>query len=508
MLNRVFFYLFMTIGSTSWAQLVVVKGDAKGYEGKSLCVMAVDNEFSEKRIVLAQCYVTDSGNFQIQFDIKETQRVYIHIQRVEAPLYVQRGNSYDVIFPQCTAADFKRFDNTVISLQFKNLPLNDVNAVVGKFDLDYAAFIRDHFYDFASEEYRGSPEYLKHVGKKRDRVDLYARSSTVDTVGLIPERGFSRLVEQFEDSVLNSPESSSDKIFTDSYKRFSIAELHLLSGMERKIFYERYFISTIPLARNPAYVSCFRLLTRNILIGQKDGVQASIIKAINVDRNLERLADALPGDYGLQSVRLRQLAAINGLRDVYCTKSFDRTSMDLLLEKVSTSDSLVNEVAHATADKLKLGRAGTKIRDFVFTDETQEKWTLSNADGLPLYLLFYASWSPSSLKEILVMERVQSKFKGRIQFVAVCMDDDYRNYRKYLEDNLKLPIKLLYGNAEPFVYEKFNVRAIPHQVMLDAQGVILADFCPAPSDPSFESFMNRSAPAPPSKQGQRTWKDR
>jgi thiol-disulfide isomerase/thioredoxin len=508
MLNRIFLFLWMMMGSTSWAQQVVVRGEAKGYEGKSLSVMAVDNEFSERRIVLAQCYVSDSGNFQIQFDIRETQRVYIHIQRVEAPLYVQRGNAYDVIFPQCTATDFKRFDNTVVSLQFKNLPLNDINAVVGRFNVDFATFIRDHFYDFASEEYRGSPEYLKYVGKKRDKVDLYARFSPVDTVGALSERGFSRLVEQFEDSVLSSSEFSSDIAFTDAYKRFSLAELHLLSGMERMIFYERYFISTVPLYRNPAYVSCFRLFTRNILIGQKEGVQAGIIRAINVDRNLDRLADALPADYGLQSVRLKQLAAINGLKDVYYSKSFDRNSMDLLLEKVSTSDSLVNEVARATALKLKLGKAGTKIQDFVFTDETQEKWTLSNADGLPLYLLFYASWSPSSLKEILVMERVQSKFKGRVQFVAVCMDDDYRNYRKHLEDNLKLPIKLLYGNVEPFIYEKFNVRAIPHQVMLDAQGLILADFCPAPSDPSFESFINRSLPALPSKQGQRTWKDR
>jgi hypothetical protein len=88
------------------------------------------------------------------------------------------------------------------------------------------------------------------------------------------------------------------------------------------------------------------------------------------------------------------------------------------------------------------------------------------------------------------------------------MDDDYRYYRKYLEDNLKLPIKLLYGNAEPMVHEKFNLKAIPHSVILDAKGVVVADVCPLPSDPQFESFISRVATAAaPAKQGPKTWKD-
>ena len=107
-----------------------------------------------------------------------------------------------------------------------------------------------------------------------------------------------------------------------------------------------------------------------------------------------------------------------------------------------------------------------------------------------------------------MLERLQEKFVGRVQFVAVCMDDDYRTYRKYIEEHMKLPIKLLYGNAEPFVHEKFNVKAIPHQVLIDAEQYVVSDTCPAPSDPIFESFPNRIAAAnAPGKQGQKTWRD-
>jgi hypothetical protein len=112
------------------------------------------------------------------------------------------------------------------------------------------------------------------------------------------------------------------------------------------------------------------------------------------------------------------------------------------------------------------------------------------------------------LKEILVLERAKEKFNGRIRFVAVCMDDDYRNYRKYIEEHMKMPIPIVYGNADPFVHEKFNLKAIPHQVMIDSNSRIAADVCPPPTDPQFESFLNRIAlPVNPNSQAPKTWRD-
>lgn len=508
MVNRFFFLLCLFASHVGASQSVRVTGEAKGYEGRKLAVVALQDELSAKRILLAQCDVADNGTFNVSFDVGNTQRVYLHIQRIEAPLYVQPGKTYSIVFPTLSKVDYKRFDNTEVNLQFKDLPEDDINTVIRRFNLDYAEFVSEHFYDFASDEYRGSPEYLKYIGNKKEKVDLYTRSTAVDSLKRDESKGFTRWVVQFEDSVYNSKEPSSDSLFTEAYKRFSIAELHLLSGMNRRLFYERYFMSIQPLERNPAFASCFKLFTRNVLVGQKAPVQTAIIRAINVDRDLVRLSEALSSETYVQSDRLKRLAVILGLKDVYNNKSFDRASIDILLGKVSTGDTLVDALAEATLYQLKRCKQGWPISDFVFTDETQERWSIQNADGLPVYMLFFATWSPASLKEILVLERWQEKFRGRVQFVAICMDDEYRSYRKYLEDNMKLPLKLLYGNAEPFVQEKFNLKAIPHQVMLDTDGVVVADTCPLPSDPMFESFINRISKAEqPVKQGPKTWKD-
>jgi thiol-disulfide isomerase/thioredoxin len=507
MRKRLLLLLFCLVTISSYAR-VVVQGDAPGYEGRKLAVVALHDEFSAKRVILAQCDIRDDGTFRIEFDVQSTQRVYLHIQRVEAPLYVQPESAYNVIFPLVSEKEYRRFDRTEVSLQFRELMPSDVNFIIRKFNADYALFIQEHFYDFATEEYKGSQEYLRHLSVDKSAVDLYARREAVDSTRLKVERGFGKWVSNFSDSIAQADELSLDAEFTNEYKRYALAELHLLSGMNRKLFYESYFMSITPRIHNPAYAGCFKLFSTNVLTGRKAGVQSAIIKAINVDRDLLRLAEALSPETELISDRLKQIAAISGLQDVYNNKSFDQSSIDILLKKVQTGDTIVDAMAAAVLFQVNRCKSGWPVGDFKFTDENQERWTLDNADGLPICMLFFASWSPNSQKEVLVLERWQEKFRGRIQFVAVCMDDDYRNYRKYLEENLKLPLKLLFGNAEPLVQEKFNLKAIPHIIFLDPKGLVLTDTCPLPSDPTFESFANRAAASTqPIKQGPKTWKD-
>jgi thiol-disulfide isomerase/thioredoxin len=507
MLSRFLLAVALLLSVSSFAQNCTIRGQAKGYEGRKLAVVALADEFSEKRLMLAQCDVSDSGTFSIFFDPQVTRRVYLHIQRVEAPIYVEPGKQYEVEFPALDKAEYKRFDNTEVNLRLIGLPDDDVNLRIRKFNADFADFIAQHFYDFATQEYKGSATYLKYLGDKKSKVDLYGPQNGQDSLQQAGASNFGNQVSHFADSVLQHKHAG-DCDFLKDYQRFSLAELYLLSGMNRKQLYESYLMSIVPPLHNPAFASCFKLFTQNLLTGQKANVQSALIKAVNVDRDLVRLGDALSFESELKSSRLKQLASICGLIEVYNNKSFDRSAIDFLLSHADTQDSLVDGIATNMLFQLSKCRIGWNMPEVVFTDEAQDKWYLSDAQGQPVYLLFFATWSPSSLKEILVLERAQEKFKGRIRFVAVCMDDDYRNYRKYIEDHMKMPIPIVYGNADPFVHEKFNLKAIPHQVIIDASSRVAADVCPAPSDAQFESFINRMAAAvSPNSQAPKTWRE-
>jgi thiol-disulfide isomerase/thioredoxin len=289
--------------------------------------------------------------------------------------------------------------------------------------------------------------------------------------------------------------------------KYAIAELYLLSGMKRIAFYESYFMSVALPMQNPAFINCFKVYYQNLLTGRKSDLQSKIIKAVNIDRNLDLLADVFIADSTMQSQRIRRLACLNGLRDVYFNKSFDRGAIDWLLSTSSTGDAMIDRVAQNILAQFKRCAPGELMPSMTLTNETQEKWSVDEYNGIPLYLYFFATWSPSSLKELQILERWQEKFDGRVAFVAVAMDDDYMDFRKYLEDHPKQMLSFVYGNADPFIQEKLNLKAIPHQLLIDEQGKIVSDL-EAPSDAGFEAMLNRVAlKADGKQQHPKTWKD-
>jgi thiol-disulfide isomerase/thioredoxin len=494
---------------SAFAEVTSVRGEAPGFEGRLVAVVGVQDEFSGKRIFLGQSEIDDSGFFEVKFEITNTQRIYVHIQRMEAPLFVQPGKSYRVVFPKREQADFIRFDNTEVSLQLIEFPSDDINLVIRKFNADYAIFLRDHFYDFAIDEYRGAPEYLQYKRNKTENVDLYPTKTTTDSLLQNHEKGFSKWVVNFEDSVLASIQPTSDFAFTAAYKRHACAELYLLSGMRKDVFYKRYFATDTILQHNPAFAASFRLFIQNCLVGQPPEIQSAIVRAIHVDRDLDNLSNSISPDFGLLSTRMKLLASIVALKEVYHKRIFDVVSVELLLSKVATGDVLIDSIASASLYQMERCSEGWQMQDFVFSNENQDRWKLIDAEGSPIYFLFFATWSPTSLIEVQVLNRWQEKFKGRVQMIAVCMDDEYKNYRRFLEDNLKLPLTVLYGNAEPFIHEKFNIKSIPHATLLNAHGKVLVDHCPQPSDHLFESIMTRFIETEKEKsQSPRTWKGR
>jgi thiol-disulfide isomerase/thioredoxin len=490
------------------AATVRLVGEAPGYEGKKLAVILPLDEFSGYRKLLASADVRDDATFQVEFELSEIRRVYIHIQRIEAALYAVPGSSYRCVFPQVAKTEFKRFDRSEVELQLVDLPQDELNSIIRRYNLDYSRFIAEHFYDFAAQEYRGSSQYINTLRERRLKVDLFAKRNDKDTLqhAVVPE--FERWIKHFCDSVESIYGASNQSDFFETYREFSEAELYLLNGMNRIQFYNQYFRSRVLPLNNPGFVGCFRLYYQNILTGRKSDVQAKIVKAINANRNLNMLTDVFETDSTMQSSRIRRLACINGLKDVYYNKTFDRAAIELMLLQTLAVDSDLDTIAANIHAQLTRCKSGTPFPELVLTDEAQERWSVSQLSGVPVYLYFFATWSPNSLKELQLLERWKEKYHGSVEFIGIAMDDDYRDFRKYLEDHPKQALTFVYGNADPFIQEKLKLKAVPHAYLIDERGIIIGDVAPAPSDPKFEAALNQVAVAPSDlRQKPKTWKD-
>jgi thiol-disulfide isomerase/thioredoxin len=504
--STVLFLLLLAMSAA--AETVRISGSAPGYEGRKLAVILPVDEFSGFRQLMVSTDIRDDASFQIEFELKEIRRVYIHIQRIEASLYAVPGSSYTCVFPQVAKSDFKRFDRSEVDLQLVDLPQDDLNALIRRYNADYTRFIAEHFYDFAAQEYRGSTQYMSTLQERRLKVDLFAKKNAKDTLQNAVAPVFERWVKHFCDSMESVYSGSNPSEFFQVYREFSEAELFLLKGMNRVQFYNRYIRSRALPLNNPAFVSCFKLYYQNLLTGRKSELQARIIKAINADRSLQILTDVFLSDSTLQSSRIRRLACVNGLKDVYYNKSFDRSAIEMMLRQPSDNDPELDSIAAHSYAQLTRCKGGTAFPELVLTDEAQERWSVSQLAGVPVYLYFFATWSPNSLKELQLLERWKEKFQGRIEFIGVSMDDDYSDFRKYLEEHPKQTLDFVYGNADPFIQEKLKLKAVPHAFLIDERGFIAVEIAPSPSDAKFEAALNQLAIAPADvRQKPKTWKD-
>ncbi len=237
-------------------------------------------------------------------------------------------------------------------------------------------------------------------------------------------------------------------------------------------------------------------------------MQSKIIRAINADRSMQMLTDVFAVDSTMQSSRMRRLACISGLKDIYYNRSFDRLAIERMLLQPSGTDGDLDAIAVNLHAQLTRCKSGTPFPELVLTDEAQERWSVSQFSGAPVYLYFFATWSPASLKELQLLERWKEKFAGRVEFIGVSLDDDYSDFRTYLEDHPKQALSFVYGNADPFIQEKLKLKAVPHAYLIDGQGLIVGDVAPSPSDPKFEAALSQIAVAPTDvNQKPKTWRD-
>lgn len=100
------------------------------------------------------------------------------------------------------------------------------------------------------------------------------------------------------------------------------------------------------------------------------------------------------------------------------------------------------------------------------TGRLQGSWQLAAAAGKPVVLDFWATWCGPCREAMPGLVRLANEFAGRAEFIGVNIDDPARARAMFTQ--LQAPMRLLFDNAG--VADRFGVHAIPHVVVIDAQG--------------------------------------
>lgn len=152
---------------------------------------------------------------------------------------------------------------------------------------------------------------------------------------------------------------------------------------------------------------------------------------------------------------------------------------DQLRELISLSDSTFKSKPQIQAliQKLntKVPKVGEQITDVKFVDQKGNPVLLSSYVGKNKVVLidFWASWCGPCIKEIPNLTKMYSKYKSKgFEIVGISVDEDHEAWLGAIEMNKMSWIQLI--DADGSGAQAYGVQAIPHTVLVDKNGTIVA----------------------------------
>ncbi len=496
--------LVCSVAATS--QNTFVTGTDSSHAGWQIAAFVPSDYISGKRELVAETMIAQNGSFTLAMDIKQTSEVYLVVLHIQANLYVEPGHTYAIALPAESKRDFRKLDKTEIYPDLSALPENDLNVLIKNFNKDYYTFVNEHYYDYAIDEFKGNPEFIKRVSKNT-KADIYIKSSESDSLKQKTLSNFSELVTHFEASMHKKYSAHYGNAFFKDYVTYSLAEIELVAGLHRHVFYKQYFMSQPLQLKNPAYMRVFKIFYNNLFTSQTKLKNESIVKIVNTEQDPAKLQEVLADDSCLTNTEVRNLAMIYGLKELYFNQEFSYKAVEKTLEALgkTTTAKPQQTIAINTVEQLRKNKEGWPQPDFALLDEREEKWHLAENDGLPMYIIFFASWNHASLKEMMLLEKLAETYQKDIRIVAINMDEKVDDFKKYLQAHSKQKFTFLYGYGDVMLKENFALKAMPRAVMLGPDLKVKYTFTPLPSQGLDAVFAKIKQQAAAGGQGPKTW---
>lgn len=131
---------------------------------------------------------------------------------------------------------------------------------------------------------------------------------------------------------------------------------------------------------------------------------------------------------------------------------------------------------------------GAYFTDFTGVTPEGEELSLSDLVGQTDFVLvdFWASWCGPCRRFVPVLKEIYSSMpQGRLQIISCSVDQDEKAWRVALEEE-QMPWPQVREDAKHVCSDLYNVQYIPHTVLIDQEGTIVAV---NPEEPELEEFL-------------------
>ena len=448
------FLLF--IASYSIAGNTVIKGNAKLFNGKEINIYTYTDYITQTQEKIGYTTIKADGSFNFNFETNSIKKVIIKIEDKSTWFFVQPGKVYNINLSYDEAFNKGRIYDKLLSLKF-NFPVpNELNQQVKKFNQHYDDFI----------------EKNKSLFEKRNRE-------------IEPK------IEAFEKEMLKKFENSPSP-FVESYITYSIASMFNSIDVSYNMYtsgknshetkakiYLKYLDKKPVVYENPEYMTFFKGFFKGefkkLTLQKVKGFDISAI--INDNPNYKDLLAVLGKYPFLTEEEFKQLFVLNGLKEVYKGKYFNKNNILQLIKDIGTHSKYPEQkiIADNIIKKLTFKKFGEGSQTPSFELKNEKGNLISNKsfEGKHLYLSFFTTWSIPALKEMKVMQTMYKKYQGKIEFISICSDNEYAKMTDFLSKNPSYKWTFLHIGNNRTLLEKYNIRTYPTYFLIDKDGVVV-----------------------------------
>lgn len=433
-----FLLMILAFSVQTMAEKVIISGSAPTYAGTNLKVKFHSESFTYKDQPLAEFKVNVDGNFSCEFNLDQTQLVFIPLGIYKGFVYLEPGKKYELKFPpkQDLSPAQKLnpfFEADELMLGVANADSDELNLMIRKLDDKLDAFINQNFH--------------KIYRKKEKSVGIE----------------FSKeLNEDFKSNV---------NAFLKEYLKYRLGFLEFLAYPNSFLKIEKkYFLDQELQLKNPAYISLYKKQYGNFLNGYfKQKESTSLSEAFKSETTFKALTVLMKKYPAYQNSQLRNMIITSSIFDSYTRKFIGKgKTLSILKDLKQNAKSSYNRnlcsnyIANITHLQKNYPAPNFSIGDH----------TLADYKGKYLYLNFCNTQSYPCVQDFKEIEKLKQQFGQHINFLSIACDWNENTVLEFLQKNSYSWSIIPIGDQHQLIHE-YKIKAFPSYVLIDPNGNIV-----------------------------------
>lgn len=440
-MKRFVLLVWMTLGVlTTVAQTnVEIVGEVVGGAGKRVVLGAYSDMLTQSELVLDSMTVGEDGRFVLKCYANYPRLVFIQMERYSQSFYIEPSRIYNVYIPDF---DWDMDEKKNIFLEPVALPI----------------------------EFLGIDSTELNI-----RIMKWEEQMAASNYQLLP---------------LPSNANENQDGFFERYVRFKTLEIRLAQHKDSRKKLVRKYVENEPIRYyDENYMRFFlALFEHSISFGTKKVAQWQMADWVS-SGHVEGWLDTLGLDPLLENEQIRELAALQALKEMYFMKEYNREDVVKMTQRLGeyTKFSEHRELAERLLAMFGRteGRASAGL-DFSLPDVERNRVSLSSMKGKWVYLAFVRTGDPNCIKEIETMAHFRDSLYSaypNVEFVSVVCDREFQKMYHFVKNSrrgTRCRWTWLHFDGDYELLERWGVVCYPKFVLLNPEGRKVYNYTPAP----------------------------